>query len=869
MKNSLFKRAFAAVAAVPLALTQCLTYSSYAVTNDSTQTSVEDTSDSTDKTTYTLDNLLYIAPDQVESSWYADIYAELIEMGSKKSTGYIQTEKIVDSILSYAGKYKSTAEELVKVLEDDMMYSVATNGDIKITGSIGNPDLSFLTKDAQDAIDKKFNELKEEYEAAKKEVSESLGIPEEEFETLNVNKEELAAKYGVSLEDLEKYNINIEDIAAKLEVPVENFDGVETIDDIEVPKFDFSSVDFSGTYEIVIEGSDLKDGNKFDVKAKYTANQAVNGKIVFAVGDCADFALAKIKDIRACADKTIADIAQYDAKSAEEAQKKFDAKFNSYTTKINKAKSKFDKVYTVERSAKAGNMAELIQKINNFADKNSYVDKLENKLNKEFKLPSSAAEIASKSIVANIYDDLLGQLNDAVVSYDVQIKSSELAAFADNELFNLTAESAGGTYTLKGDFPDAEVADSLKHLVASVEAGNIYDADATLATVGLKIYREPIVTTTTTTSTTTTTTTTTDSTSTSDSSTTTTTDSTSTSDSSTSTTTTDSTSTSDSSTTTTTDSTSTSDSSTSTTTTDSTSTSDSSTSTTTTDSTSTSDSSTSTTTTDSTSTNDSSSTTTTDSTTTSSDSSTTSTTTTTDGIVLNGEVKSWSVAADAEGYGFYYSIEEEFHKEQVEKLVLNVVYADDTEAEYDITNNFGFEATPSEKFSKYNTTFKYNVALTYEGEDITDKTGKVVFKSGDILKTYEGYNVTVVAYIGVKGDINLDNLADSVDATQARIYYAKISAGTVSGAFTAKNTQLSLTNSIVDGPTSIYDDFAAFLGDVNQNGAEVANNWKASKSDRLIDSVDATGISMYYALISAHGDAYTESAAWDKVLSGK
>ena len=730
MKNSLFKRAFAAVAAVPLALTQCLTYTSYAVANDSTQPSAEDTGDSAEKKeAYTLKgNLLYISPDQVESTWYSDFYAELIEMGSKKSTGYIKTEKIVNSILSNSGKYKNTVEELVKLLgEDDIQYAISTSGDVTITGSIVNPDLSDITG--------------------------AVKIPMDE---------------------------TLKDLADKYSAP-------------EIADIDFSSVDFSGTYEIVIEGSDLADGNKVDVRAKYTANQGINGKTVFAAGEIPDFALEKLEDIRKIAHISIEEAVQDSTLSAE-AKAEFDKKIDAYVSRVKKVKNNLNKVYTVERDAQADNMAELIKKINDYADKNKYVDKVDNKLGKEYRLPSSVTEMVNKSFVANIYDDVLAQLNKALVNYDVQIQSSEIAAFADNELSNLTATAAGGTYTLTGDFPD------------------IYNVDTTLATVGLRIYREPVVTTTTTTDSTTTSTTTT----------------TTTNDSSTTTDSTTSTSDGSTSTTTTTDSTtSTSNGSTSTSTTI-----DSSTSTS-------SDSSTSTSTSTSTNTNT--------------------------GIVLNGEVKSFSVAADAEGYGFYYSTEKEFHKEQVSGLSLNVVYVDDKTEEIDLIDYFDFEASPAEKFTKNNTTFKYNVALVYKGEDITDITGRVVLANGDTLKDASGYDVGVTAYIGVKGDVNLDTRADAVDATQIQIYYARLSAGLG----TTDDTQLSISNTIlVTGADSVYDHFAAFLGDVNQSTHVVEDNWKASKSSRQVDTVDATNISIYYAKASNPDNTDDDETIWNNILAG-
>ncbi|MDE5770486.1 MAG: hypothetical protein K2I06_02490, partial [Ruminococcus sp.] len=292
---------------------------------------------------------------------------------------------------------------------------------------------------------------------------------------------------------------------------------------------------------------------------------------------------------------------------------------------------------------------------------------------------------------------------------------------------------------------------------------------------------------------------------------------------------------------------------------------DSTTSTSTDSTTSTSTDSTTSTTIDSTSTSTTIDSTSTTDTSTTVDSTTT--TTTTDGLVLPGEVKNLSVASEAEGYGFYYSYEKEFNKEQVSGLTLTVTFADDTTEEYDLMNYFDFEMSPAEKFSKNNPTFKYNVALVYRGNDLSDETGRVVLADGDILKDIGGYNVSVEAYIGVRGDINLDGYADAVDATQAQMYYAVLAAGKGG---TTENTKLSLSNAaLVTGPDSVYDHFAAFLGDVNQNTHVVENNWKASKSARLIDAVDATNIQIYYALASKPENTDGDEVIWAKVLGGE
>ncbi|MDE5619439.1 MAG: cellulose-binding protein CttA-related protein, partial [Ruminococcus sp.] len=187
-----------------------------------------------------------------------------------------------------------------------------------------------------------------------------------------------------------------------------------------------------------------------------------------------------------------------------------------------------------------------------------------------------------------------------------------------------------------------------------------------------------------------------------------------------------------------------------------------------------------------------------------------------------------------------------FSKEQVNiSKMYRVDYdgATPEEVTFDPANITFNGATPASVYDKANKTFKYEVPVFYnfgaDGEE-------------DIrpLLDADKNQVVITVYIGVKGDVNLDNLADSVDATQIQVYYAKISAGIVSGEFTSENTQLSISNPLVDGPDSVYDHFAAFLGDTDTNEWS-ENNWKLRKENRLLDAVDATQIRVYYARISA------------------
>ena len=849
MKNSLFKRAFATVAAVPLALSQCLTYTSYAVTNDSVQSKAENT-DSSEKEAYTLkDNLLYIAPDQVESTWYSAFNAELVAIGNANPNGYVKKETISNAILNHAGNSKERAELLLKLLSDeDIKYVISPTGDITITGKIVNFDSTDLTDDMRRPL-------------------------------IDIMKE-LAEKYNAP----------------------------------QIADSDFSVVDFSGTYQIVIEGSDLANGHKFDVKAKYIANTPVNGKTEFAVGDAADFILAKVDEVKSVAYLAI-DASGLSADEAKKAKAEFDAKFTKYENWINKVKNNQDKINTFNRKVSSPNMKSLIETINNYIENNKYANKVEDKLNKDLTIPATVADIMNNSFVVPIYEAVIKQINQTSVHYDVQISKDDIASFADNDLYNLTATAAAGTYTLTGDFPDDEVADSVKHMVATFEVGDIYNADGNLATVGFRIYREPVTTTTTTSSTTTTSTTTTTVTSRTDSdtdtNTTTTTTSGTVSGTGTGTTTTSGTGSgtgtgtittsgtgSGTGTGTTTTSGTGSDTGTGTgTTTTSGTASDTGTGTgTTTTSGTGSDTGTGTGTTTTSGTGSGTGTGTTTTSGTGSDTGTDTGTTTTSGtgsdtgtgtgttttsgtgsdtgtdtgtttttstgsgtgtIVLDGVVKSWSVSVETSSYGFYYSHDEEFNKDQVGDLVLHVVY--ETDKTEDIQIGYEFASTPAETFVKYDADFKYIANLNYAGSTIVDSNGTIVLTEGDALKTVDGSDAGVEVYIGYMGDVNLDYSINAVDASQTLGYYAETSTGK-----TPDKIILSISSSLVTDPDSIYDHFAAFLGDVKN---DVSDNWKAKKADRVIDAVDASNILSAYAYLST-GDAEIGTAGlWDKVFS--
>ena len=132
MKKTLFTRAIASIAAVPLAFTQCLTVANAVSVSD---VDLADASVAAAKNELTLNGengLLYIAPDkggassdeyfevskdektatfEKESIWNETVYAKLITSGNK--TGTIDVSQYFDRIISKSGNYKDVTKALL------------------------------------------------------------------------------------------------------------------------------------------------------------------------------------------------------------------------------------------------------------------------------------------------------------------------------------------------------------------------------------------------------------------------------------------------------------------------------------------------------------------------------------------------------------------------------------------------------------------------------------------------------------------------------------------------------------------------------------------------------------------------------------
>ena len=407
------------------------------------------------------------------------------------------------------------------------------------------------------------------------------------------------------------------------------------------------------------------------------------------------------------------------------------------------------------------------------------------------KLPTTGAGLASNAIVSTTYDIVKDMINNSAagaVNFDIEL--SEVGAFLD-ELRNIETSAQGGVYTLKAEFDDAEAAEVAEYYNNTDTEGqyvNSYKIITGKGAIGgdnyvdVKIERVVI-----TTDKTTTTTTTTDTTSTS----------------------------------------------------------------------------TETTTTSSTDTTTSSSETTTTSSSTTSTSSTSSTTSTTTNVT---KVLVTSYAEVDSDYAFYYSYEEKFNNAQLGFAVLYNVYdliAIDENGEYVLDENgekivvnneveiedisglvdFG-DATPANTFNVENTTFRYDVPLSYFGDALLDEDGNAI---------------TAEAYIGKRGDVTLDNIITVSDATYMLTAYTKINA--VTGAVDA-NTVLFTRDVLTKDPASVLDQFAAFLGDVDCN---ITDNFQATKDQRAIIATDATYILSASVKLNSNYTG-TEKALWEEIL---
>ena len=770
MKNSLFKRVAAAAAAVPLALTQCLTFSSVAAENDAVQIVGNTVQDETAKTV-SLEKLLYIPANKTESTWNFTAISALSEMAGTKGT--VNSAKILEALKNVPENYRDAAKAALEkyVLVNPVTYEITADKDIVFKATVSQPNFNGNYNNTP---------------------GQALSIIADEYNAPALNS------------------------------------------------VDFSSVKVAGDLVVTVKASALNDGTTVPVSVVY---KTADGDIY--AGDFAKFADEKLTELEEVAKAAIAK--EVAADKVQEATDKFLAKTALIRNKIAQADKAVNAALTKKANYKS--VSEALTAANEFLAKKN--------INK--KIPTSAAAIAANETVQNYYNKAVSKASGKA---DIQITADQLGAFIDGlttKTLNdngteikteLNIELNNGKATLVGAFDDAEAADvqkwvesmgyayvgSYKKLTGTVDFNGIKTADT--ASVDVQIERI-LVTETTTTSETTTSETTTSATTTTDV-----TDTTSTTDVTETSSTTDVTETT--ATTNVTETSSTTDVTETTATTDVTETS------------STTDVTETTATTDVTETSSTTDVTETTATTDVTESTTTSTT-----AVVTSTVKTQYIEIESVA-GFYFNTEASFDKEQIKKAILHDQtsqgYTDEngtviitnvlSDEKTDITAELTFgDATPANTYKAVENQFLYRVPVYYNGA---------------VAKDDNGNDLTVTAYIGLKGDTDLNNIVDGRDATATLSYFAKISTEDL----TASNTALSPSELVSGNAESVYDDFAAFLSDVKVDDGNKMSRF-ATKGERLVDGRDASSILSYFAKSST--EEYKEMAAnepaklWDIV----
>ena len=796
MKNSLFKRAIAAAAAVPLALTQCLTFAN-AVESDTATTTANVQAQSQESTLKAFlaipgDSDILAAPEKgaeyniQKSTWEQSALFLLNDLSANHNKGTIDLTPYITKVVANAGAYSDVAEQVFALIKDKKVAYTFDGKVLKVTGTINEPDYNEMIKAEMGGSSTakapkkapgrymapaKESKIPEEYLSLIPEgydVEKLKSIDLVEFEKKNPGViDEIIEKMPEEkrpdetlVKELKTGEKKIADLTDEQIVDVaQGYVAVQVEEAFNADSFD--NIKVGGTFEITVDASKLDSAQTITAELTYKCN---DGK-TYKTGEIPGVINKKLAEIKENADKEIN--AKINEKIAPSVQAKFDEKIDKLIKVATKADNGVTKALSLDwnytTAQQKGNAADAITKLN--AKLKSFG------INKQ--LPPTASDIASDSRVAAAFAELSEKTNGKVT-----VSAAEVGKLADEiggrsiskddktvVSTDLSTLISGGVGSFTAAFDDDadEVADlkkkveaqgyqlvgSYKKVYANVDFSNIKkDGKATL-----KLDLNRILVTDTTTTTTSTTTTTTSSTTSSS------------------------------------------------------------------------------TTTSSTTSSSTSSSTTSSSTTTSTTSSSTTTSTTTTPPDTKKIKKQYAKAGYKTTAAFYLNTEEEFNKKQISNVALVIEYTDGTSEERTVAAddiNFG-TAKPTNTYEKGNTTFKYDVPVYVKDTALTDADGKAI---------------TVEAYIGVRGDADLNNTANAVDASVVLTYYAKLQTGGK-----AARTQLS-TSPLVKAANDIYDDFAAYLADVYydvENGVTFDNLTDKATRKNTINAADASSILQFYA----------------------
>ena len=174
----------------------------------------------------------------------------------------------------------------------------------------------------------------------------------------------------------------------------------------------------------------------------------------------------------------------------------------------------------------------------------------------------------------------------------------------------------------------------------------------------------------------------------------------------------------------------------------------------------------------------------------------------------------------------------------------NLVEFDPAKVTYEDTVNKG--GTPMAAYRLSQTDFTYKLNVFYDGVPLYYENGE---------------RVVVTAYIGVKGDGDLDNRSDSYDASLALIWYGKKQTGVSDDVIRLAPENCDIVNQHPE-----LDGLAAFLIDVDKD-CYSKDNWKTPKTERTIDANDASWILAYYGKVMTGTTDLDE--AWDIALASQ
>ena len=807
MKKSLLKRAIASAVAVPLALTQCL--APVFAADDLTTLSAAD-SQTKAITLSSITNVAVDAPIEADgyqhSSWNKTVAAALLSLDDVQYTP--DTTALFESITNASGKYKEQVAAVLANVRDTKVTYDSLGTTVTVSGTLD--DISSVVVD----------QIKN---------------------NINNTLEGLSDKYG-------------EDVLA-------NFKDIS----IDCPEI-------SGTVKIVADLSTIGATRSGSVDGVFIAEDGTEYKLggENSIFDYADEKLPAIKEslLKAVIKAENAANAVSGDNSGSEVADTISKTIKKWTGRVNTAKLKLEAGKTTSKSVSGENLADVLAQVKAKYPKYSK------------RLPSSAADAASKPRVQKTFNGAINQLNKLISSkgYSVDI-SLEEAALAADSLYDINAALNNGVVTFSAKMAEDQMAELEsyyaglnKEVVSSYKVVNITADYAALysgaGNFSLDIYRvietkdkEPIVTITTPQGSVTTT-------------------ATATTPQGGSTTTATATTPQGGSTTTVTATTPQGGSTTTVTvttpqggsTTTATATTPQGGSTTTATATTPQGGSTTTatattpqggSTTTATATTPQGGSTTTVTVTTSQGGSTTTTTLQTlkfKDCFINNEATDFTSTV-----GYYFSHDtNSFNKDQVVKLMVTLVLdngaiienvdlldqeavnaklieAGAEPATIDIT--FG-DATPATVFNK--STNKYDVQLYVNGTPLTsseelgtDEAGNPIYKP-----------MTVTAYIGVKGDADLNNTVDANDASNILTYYAQ--------------KQTDVANPVLySAEDENLEQLACFLADTDKD-VYSEGNWNTDKANRNLDANDASNILTFYSYVqTGSSDAKNN---WDTII---